>query len=384
LYARQSQLTDDSFNWPWEVVDTTTNKINKDRFNLNYYQRMDRTLQYAKEKEIFYGLELLFDNSLYRPREWSAHPWNEDNGGWLKTNGAGTAWGEAFDLSNKTHVMYLERYLSYTVARTAAYWNVYWALGAESGNIGRPYAELFTKWYGHWGDFVARKDPHGRLQSIGDTGEVENLVRHTRNNMVMTQEHTSMDHEPLFCDNINAFGERFWKYGRPAFIGEQDRHNNNKYSTERKGYWTAFVSGYYMGRVDRHFDVAEGGKLYESILFNLDGDPPIYPDLKRMADFVEQSGVRYWRMEPSDGLLVDHSRAVYCLAEAGEEYLVYFAVGGETYLELPKGEFRASWFNPREGQFSGARTLSGGKQKFEAPDSQDWVLHIASKDSQFN
>ena len=34
LYARQSQITDSSFRWPWKVVDPQTNKIDRDFFNL--------------------------------------------------------------------------------------------------------------------------------------------------------------------------------------------------------------------------------------------------------------------------------------------------------------------------------------------------------------
>ncbi len=382
LYARQSNITDVSFNWPWEVVDPENNKIDKDRFNLKFYQRLDRTLEYAKDRGIFYGIELLFDNSVYRPREWSAHPWNIKNGGWLKTNGAGTAWGEAFDLNNKEHVMYVERYLAYTVARTSAYWNVYWALGAECGNIGRTMWDLFAKWYGHWADYVSLHDQHGRLQSIGDTGEAPELIRHSKNHIVMTQEHSSMDHEPQFCDALNEFGERFWKYGRPMFIGEQDRYNVGKYDSERKGYWTAFVSGYYMGRVDRHFAAAKGDRFFESELLNLDGDPPIYHDLKRMAEFANTSGVRYWRMAPHDDLLHNYERGVFCLAEPNVEYVIYFTRDGNCDIELPaRQSFKIQWFNPRDGQFSKSEEVTGGgKQTFSTPGKDDWVLHIVSAD----
>ena len=87
---------------------------------------------------------------------------------------------------------------------------------------------------------------------------------------MITQEHTSMDHDGGFGRAINRFGERFWGYDRPAIIGEQDR--NNKYEMERRRYWIAFVSGFMMGRVDRHYDIAVGDTLFESRLFELKGD----------------------------------------------------------------------------------------------------------------
>ncbi len=385
LFARQDSNTDPSFKWPWKpthgagrVVDAKANRIDRERFNLDYYRRLDRTIGYAKEKGIFYGLELLYDNSVWRQLEWSHHPLNAANGGWLEDSDRdGTGFHEMFDLDNRTHVEYIGRYVAYTVARLSAYWNLWWALGAECGNIDRPGAARHAAWYGHWGDYVAARDPHGRLQAIGDTGECAELVRHSRNNIMITQEHTAMDDPVLFCANLNRFGERFWGYDRPAIIGEQDRFNNNRYGWERRGYWVALASGFMMGRVDRHYPVADGARLYESKLFALAGDPPIYADLARMAEFVEGSGLAWWRMEPSDGLLVEASNLVYCLAEAGREYLVYYAAGGSAGLRLPRGPFAVSWFNPRTGETTERPAVAGGGlERFAAPDAEDWVLHV--------
>ena len=382
VYSRQDHITDTSFRGPWKVLDPKKNKIDRDRFNLEYYKRLDRTLAFAKERGIFYGVELLNDNSIYRPADWSHHPWNIENGGWLAdVDGDDTGFGEGFDLDNELHVRYLQRFLDYTVARTSAYWNVFYALGAESGNIDRPRADTFAVWYEYWGDFVARKDPHGRLQAIGDTGECPQLVRHRRNNIMITQEHTSMDHTGGFCRAINRFGERFWTYARPTIIGEQDRNNNNKFEAERKGYWLAFVSGFMMGRVDRHYAIAEGKRLYESKLFELEGDPPIYADLNRMADFIDDRNVNFWRMSPRDDLIVGETKLAYCLAEPNREYLLYLVQGGSPTVSLPEGAFETIWYNPRNGEFGEKSIIEGGRShSFTAPDSGDWVLHIVSNE----
>lgn len=383
LYARQSSIEDPSFNWPWKVLDEKNNKIDKELFNLEFYQRMDRTLSYAKEHSVFYGLELLFDNSVFRPREWSSHPLNVNNGGWLEGDSQQTGWRTIFDLSNAEHVKYIRRYLKYTVARFAAYWNVVWALGAESGNIAQSHGhEIPNKdiidWYEYWGDYIARRDPYGRLQSIGDTGEMQGLIQNSRNNFIITQEHTSMDNLPDFCKATNDFGERFWKYGRPVLIGEQDRHNLNKCYAERIGYWVAFVSGFHMGRVDRHFGVAEDGILIEGKKFFNNEIPPIYLDLKNMKKFIDESKMQFWRMLPNDKLLSNKSNeGIFCLAEEGYEYLIYFAYGGNASLATSSG--KCCWYNPRSGEFKEILTLQAGTQTFSAPDNQDWVLHVSTR-----
>ena len=383
LYARQSSILDESFNWPWAWVDRAARRIDPERFNLAYYRRMERTLSFAKAQGVFYGVELLFDNSVFRPREWSAHPLNRQNGGWLETDEQGTGWMAMFDLDNSTHVRHVERYLRYTVARLSAYWNVFWALGAESGNLAQvPGRELpverIRAWYEHWGDRVADWDVYGRLQTIGDTGEQEALVRSRRNQFILTQEHTSMEKEGAFIEATHRFGERFWRYGRPTVIGEQDRHNVGRYEAERKGYWTAFVSGFLMGRVDRHFGVAQHGQLVESELFGCGNPPPIYADLKRMRRFVETEGVQYWRMAPADALLREVKGIVHCLAREDEAYVLYFVSGGSAELELVDCQYE--WFNPRT-----AEKLEGnckaGRCVFAAPDEQDWVLYIRRGDN---
>ncbi len=180
-----------------------------------------------------------------------------------------------------------------------------------------------------------------------------------------------------YCQRINRFGERFWHYGRPTVIGEQDRFNNNNYAVERRGFWTALVSGYMMGRVDRHYAVASAGKLHESQIFRLPADPPIYADLQRMGKFVEQSRLSFWRMAPHDELLADVHGDIYCLAEPEVEYLLYFVMGGKVELHLPRKSYWYRWYNPRTGQFSSLQELSGGvSYEFAAPDNEDWVLHV--------
>jgi len=381
IFTRQDSITDPTFNWPWKVVNAEKNQIDKERFNLEFYQRLDRTIEYARQHGIFYGLEILFDKSAWEPREWSHHPWNIKNGGWVEDiDGDGRGWPEIFDLENKKHVKYVKRYVSYTIARVAAYYNIFYLLGAECGNMDPNNEKIFSRWYGYWGDFIALKDPHGRIMTIGDTGERIPIIHNPRNKVTITQEHTTMKDEDEFAKAINSLGERFWKYGHPTVIGEQDRFNCNNYNVERKGYWIAFVSGYIMGRVDRHFAVVEGNRLFESKLFNLSEDPPIYNDLRLMMNFVEKSQVNFWRMVPSDDLLIDNPEGIYCLAEEGFEYLIYFLHGGSAKIELPEGIFSLQWFNPRTGDFTKKRNIKNNYQPvFNAPDCQDWVLHVVFK-----
>jgi hypothetical protein len=386
LYARQSEITDTSFRWPWRVTDAKANRIDKERFNLGYYQRMDRQLQYAKDRGIFFAMELLYDNSVVRPREWGHHPINIDNGGWLRGNEHGIGWDAMFDLKNETHVRYTARYVRYTVARFSAYWNLLWSVGSENGNLIRinderlPHAflapEIAAEWYGYWGNFIARRDPHGRLKSYGDAGKQPLMVTSASNSFIITQDprNYSRDDVSWYFKAMNAFGEEFWKYGRPVVIGEMTAGTNGHYDMERRLYWIGFTAGYAMGRADRHFGPVIGGKLVEIEKFGTDGIPPIYRDIRRMARFIEENGVRFWRMAPNDRLIDDGGDMIYCLAAEDEEYVIYFVRGGTARLAAPEGTSR--WFNPRTGESTAPAAVEAGNVSFEAPDGDDWVLHI--------
>lgn len=386
LYARQTAVTDPTFRWPWKVLDAEHNKFDTERFNLGYYRRMERMLAHARSRELFFAVELLYDNSVVRPREWSHHPLNRANGGWLESD-TGIGWSVMFDLDNAVHCEHTERYLRYTIARLAAYWNVLWSVGSENGNLAVLPATMLpgslmstqklSDWYNHWGDLIARRDPYGRLRTYGDAGKVPEMETNLWNSFILTQDPRNYrrDDVSYYYKAMNAFGEEFWKYGRPTVIGEMTASTNNHYEVERRLYWIGFVSGYHMGRSDRHFGTVIDGRLVETDTFGLPGEPPIYPDIRRLSDFVAQSGVRFWRMHPADELLDEGGSLAFCLAAPGEEYVVYLVGGGSVSLRLPDG--RATWYNPRTGVFSDAGRTAGDT-RFTAPDGEDWVLRITA------
>ena len=82
-------------------------------------------------------------------------------------------------------------------------------------------------------------------------------------------------------------------------------------------------------------------------------------------------------MQPFAGVTGD----VVSLAEAGKTYMVYLPHGGATTLDLTgvTGSVTARWFNPRSGEYEDPFTVpGGGKQKIEAPDSNDWVAYLVA------
>jgi hypothetical protein len=351
-------------------------------------------MKFAMENDMFFAMELLYDNSVINKLGWERHPVNIENGGWLESNIYGSGWHTMFDLTNSTHVMYTERYVRYTVARFSAYRNILWSIGSENGNLIRlendrllhAYSEpeIPARWYNYWGDFIARHDPHGRLRSFGDVNRQELMVTSPHNNFIITQDPRHdlrdlccypKDDEASLYKAMNEFGEHYWHYGRPTVIGEMTSSYVGNYDLERRLYWLGLASGYNMGRADRHFGTVIDGKFIESEKFGFESAPPIYGDLKRMGEFIETRKIRFWRMRPNDGLLHGAEfRQVYCLAAKDEEYIVYFLFGGKVEIDLPDVEYE--WYNPRSGESKSIEKGSKGRILFEAPDKNDWVLYI--------
>jgi hypothetical protein len=97
--------------------------------------------------------------------------------------------------------------------------------------------------------------------------------------------------------------------------------------------------------------------------------------LEHLVAFV--SRVDFARMEPAD-TLVSVGRA-YALAERGRAYVFYLYDGGTVRVDLrgAAGNFKAEWYNPRNGRFRPAPAVAGGKTRvFKAPSVEDWVLYV--------
>jgi hypothetical protein len=73
----------------------------------------------------------------------------------------------------------------------------------------------------------------------------------------------------------------------------------------------------------------------------------------------------------------------HCLANPGQEYLVYLPNGGETTVDLSTapGTFRVEWMNPSDGTTSAAPAITGGaKRTLKAPFNGDAALYLKKVD----
>jgi hypothetical protein len=95
--------------------------------------------------------------------------------------------------------------------------------------------------------------------------------------------------------------------------------------------------------------------------------------LRGYAHLVEFfTGFAWWKTNPHDELV---NKGAYCLAEPGRCYAIYLPRGGKATVQLRKGRYRASWFNPRSGKTTPLPAAVGPTWTSpDAPDYGDWAL----------
>lgn len=111
-------------------------------------------------------------------------------------------------------------------------------------------------------------------------------------------------------------------------------------------------------------------------------------DFCRIAlEFFPANKVPFWEMTNADALIGNarNDNSKYCLANAGQIYLVYLPQGGSTELDLSafQGDFTVQWFNPRTGgalRDGSVKVIRGGArasigQPADEP-QEDWLAII--------
>jgi hypothetical protein len=93
--------------------------------------------------------------------------------------------------------------------------------------------------------------------------------------------------------------------------------------------------------------------------------------LKRVWDFFES--LPLYRLRPRQDLV----SAGYCLAQEGEQYLVYLPNGGMVDVAVGDGPYAVWWINAQDtsDRQSGGQTYDG-RRLVSPSDGDDWLLHL--------
>lgn len=305
--------------------------IDFNRFYLPYWDKVDHIAQYMKKKGIVAYIFFHSDDAVN------------------VTNDK--------DFSNPTALTRDQEklYFKYALARLASYTNVRWVLCLEYNE----YRD--DAWAREMGNFVKQNDPYEHLLSV----------------------HSHMDFH---------FGDEDWAdfivYQGSAFetpIYLEDRKYNKPMANDENGYeprkaldyevrmnnWVLAMTGVYSS----YGHIRQMGTDFTDL--HLDDNAA--DSIKIMYKFM--TSLEWWKMEPHNELV---NADFYCLANPGEEYVVYLPPGErgrKITLDLTNvsGSLNIEWLNNTNGRRRGAGTVEGGKiQSFKPPKiiEKEAILHI--------
>jgi Protein of unknown function (DUF4038)/Domain of unknown function (DUF5060)/Putative collagen-binding domain of a collagenase len=370
VYAQALYKADVEFNGYPDVqpyVGASTSP-DRDQLNIPYWRKLDEMVQYMGSKGVV--ADLIITNPYWSNRMFGTDEQND-------------------------------RFVKYVVSRYAAYPNVIWCL-ANEWNASKAYG----------GSYPQTKDDFDRMGGIvsaNDPWRAEGeLLR------------------PLSIHNISAsIGFEFFDSAWPTYVANQ-YHNSRAVSTPNGDEWgnrmiTYNVKlAYSMGRHiplandeygyigQTHPPLAVGVVMTRTMLrgaiwgiavaggygssgdirlhANGKGNPEItgdwldapeeYGDVRRMVDFFTTKGIEYWKMSGQNELVVSGTRT-YLLAEAGRQYIIYSAVGGDFSLNLAPGGYKAWCYDPTDGTETSLGTIEGDSARtFSLPTSHDYVVYL--------
>ncbi|MCX8157306.1 MAG: DUF5060 domain-containing protein [Verrucomicrobiae bacterium] len=315
------------------------------RFNVEYWQKFERMLRYARERDVIISV-IFFIGYQVLPTPFAAY--SEDE----------------------------QRYYRYGVARLAAFSNVTWDLGNEHD----AHREV-PKWCDWLGPLVKQWDPYDHLLSAHN--KIYRTPGQTWNDMQLIQRWDA-------GQNAFLLGER----ARQAATGRIIPQINEEYGYEdlwekqpgernadsrRRCAWEIAMAGCYQttGETANRgtgFPPDTGGGWVNG---RGDDTMTLLRGHVHLVDFF--TAFDWWRAEPRNDLV---QPPALCLAETGEVYAVYLPRSARVKITLQGPlSYRARWFNPRTGEWLKQPDASGPVWETpEPPGEGDWALLLTRFD----
>jgi Protein of unknown function (DUF4038)/Domain of unknown function (DUF5060)/Putative collagen-binding domain of a collagenase len=331
--------------WPAEKTDDFSHPgFDYSRFNVSYWQKYERMLKFARDRDMIISLVLDMSDGKIHPA-------------------AG---------SDDEH-----RFIRYAAARFGAFSNITWDLGDdldsyrdekwthETGMLLQgwdPYKHLETShptkiahqdrassWFGFTSYQEWSRDQHRlMLESRKLQEQAGRIIPQTN------EEYGYEDHYPLWAlpgsDSSDTLRRTAWEIamaGGYQTAGETARRGTN--------IWPDMGGGWMNGRGDDTMTMFLG--------------------YGHMVDFF--TSFEWWKTNPHDEFVNNGND---CLADPGKTYAVYLPRGGDVTIQLKSGHYDAYWFNAFSGEKIDLPPVEGQSWTSPvAPDHNDWVLLLQAK-----
>lgn len=339
-------------NWtvfltPWPAADTedfTHPGFDYSRFNVTYWQKFDRMLRYARDRNMIISVVLDMNDSKIHPAAGSQDEY---------------------------------RYIRYAVARFGSFSNITWDLGDDlnsyrdeawthkTGTLLEqwdPYHHLATShptkiiyqdrassWFGFTSYQDWSRDQHNLMLESRKLQEKAGRIIPQTN-----EEYGYEDHYPSWAtpgsDSADVLRRTAWDIvmaGGYQTAGETAKRGTN--------IWPDTGGGWMNGRGDDTMTMFLG--------------------YGHMVDFF--TSFDWWKTNPHDELV---NNGNYCLAEPGKIYVIYLPHAGKVTVQLQPGHYAGYWFSALSGQKIPLPAVEGPSWiSPEAPDGHDWAILLQAR-----
>jgi hypothetical protein len=374
--------------FPWNRSTTPGANDGGNKFDLNewdpvFWNRLKGYLQDCKDRGIIVCIQFFDECSVERhhdPHRWDYHPFNPQNninnipdlGTTDASYSSSTGWSKSFyNVDNSVLMTLQDIYVQKLLDETSQYGNIIYEMANEYGGQESIQFPGHFAWPQHWIDLFSSYETTNGVQLL-----LTNMPFGANYDQVEYFASSGIDcidayrQFPSYSDvqGVNDFLGTHYNKGKPIFAGKigNDLTSGNV-NENRKRLWTLFVSG----------GAGSGLKSCSNANCRV-SDTTMEEMLLNIHNFIE-IGVQFWNMLPSDNLVT--SGTAYCLANKGQEYVVYLPEGGSVTVDLSdaSGTLNVKWYDPKDGTFyDGGTILGGGSETFTPLFSGDVVLHLVS------
>jgi hypothetical protein len=315
------------------------------RFDIAYWQKFDRALRFARDRDMVFSLVFDMNDSRSHPEAGSADE---------------------------------RRFFRYAVARFSAFSNITWDLGDDLDS----YRD--DPWTHEMGTSVEEWDPYHHLATSHPVRTAHQDRTAAWFGFTSFQEWSRNQHAFILKERLR---QKLMFHIIPQTneeYGYEDHYplwapglGSESADTLRRTAWDIVMAGGYQ-------TTGESTRRGTNILPNTGGGwmngrgddtMTMLHGYAHMVDFF--TSFQWWETDQDDGLV---SRGQYCLAKAGEIYAIYLPHGGRTRVQLKPGRYTAFWFNPSTGEWTSLQNTAGGA--WNSPlslDTNDWALLLRRK-----
>jgi Family of unknown function (DUF6298)/Putative collagen-binding domain of a collagenase len=338
-------------------------KFDLDRFNPAYFDRLRSRIIEARDRGI-YVIVMLFqgwsiDDKGGKVNPWPYHPFHAGNNvngvdGDLNHDGQGSelhTWlGERNPITRRQRA-----YVRKVIDTVNDLDNVLYEIANESHTAS-------LEWQNRMVDFIHDYErKKGHRHPVGITVPFGGARKHGLNNDLFRS------HADWISPNREAPGGFNYKSNPPPADGRKVVliDSDHLYGNKLRDYswvWKSFCRGYNVLFMDRWTE-APDDPLRQQVRAALG-------QTRRFAERMNLSA-----MIPRTNL----ASSKFCLANQGQEYLVYSPRGGTVTVDLSgiNANFAVEWFNPRTAETMSSPRVAGGQTiSFQAPFLDDAVLHL--------